>query len=88
MDANGDIIERLGLATGTPTAAKAEFTTTATGPDVMVLVDYYVERASGASQINITPDKFAGYFYIEGDTLFRRQVRWARFSCSNNYTKC
>ena len=73
VDANGDIIERLGLATGTPTAAKAEFTTTATGPDVMVLVDYYVERASGASQINITPDKFAGYFYIEGDTLFRRQ---------------
>ena len=37
----------------------------------IVLVDYYVERTSGASEINITPDKFGGYYYLEASTLFR-----------------
>ena len=36
-----------------------------------VLVDYYTEKASGAMEISITPDKFGGAFYIEGSTLFR-----------------
>lgn len=38
-----------------------------------VLVDYYVEKTSGAQQIEITADKFGGTYYIEGDTLFRTQ---------------
>ena len=37
----------------------------------VVLVDYYVERKSGASQIDITPDKFGGNYYLEASTLFR-----------------
>ena len=36
-----------------------------------VLVDYYVERPSGAKQIEITPDKFGGNYYLEASTLFR-----------------
>jgi hypothetical protein len=40
------------------------------GGDV-VLVDYYVTRAGGAQQINITPDKFGGNYYLEASTLFR-----------------
>ena len=39
-----------------------------------VLVDYYVKKESGAMQINITPDKFGGAFYIEASTLFRDQA--------------
>ena len=39
----------------------------------IVLVDYYVKRTSGVKQIEITPDKFGGYFYLEGSTLFRRE---------------
>ena len=39
----------------------------------VVLIDYYVEKASGAQQIEITADKFGGTYYIEGDTLFRTQ---------------
>ena len=38
-----------------------------------VLVDYYVEKSSGAQQIEITADKFGGTYYIEADTLFRTQ---------------
>ncbi len=37
----------------------------------VVLVDYYVEYTSGAFQVNITPDKFGGNFYLEASTLFR-----------------
>ena len=37
----------------------------------VVLVDYYVEHTSGAFQVDITPDKFGGNFYLEASTLFR-----------------
>ena len=37
----------------------------------VVLVDYYVEHASAAQQIEITPDKFGGNYYLEASTLFR-----------------
>ena len=37
----------------------------------VVLVDYYVERAEEAQQIEITPDKFGGNYYLEASTLFR-----------------
>jgi len=38
-----------------------------------VLVDFYVERKAAAKQIEITPDKFGGNFYLEASTLFRDQ---------------
>lgn len=38
----------------------------------VVLVDYYVAKKD-AFQVEITADKFAGNFYIEGETLFRRE---------------
>ncbi len=37
----------------------------------VVLVDYYVARKSMAQQIDITPDKFGGNYYLEASTLFR-----------------
>ena len=38
----------------------------------IVLVDYYVEKQNGY-QFEITPDSFSGNFYIEGETLYRRE---------------
>ena len=38
-----------------------------------VLVDYYTAHKAGASQIEITPDKFGGNYYLEASTLFRDQ---------------
>ena len=35
------------------------------------MVDYYTTRETGAQQIEITPDKFGGNFYLEASTLFR-----------------
>lgn len=39
--------------------------------DCVVFVDYYVAKESGAKQIEITPDKFGGNYYLEASTLFR-----------------
>lgn len=38
-----------------------------------VMVDYYVARQGNARQIEITPDKFGGNYYLEASTLFRDQ---------------
>lgn len=69
VNAEGDIIKRLGEGE----VAGTEITFEEANEDDSVLVDFYVTRASKVQEISITPDKFAGYFYIEGDTLFRRQ---------------
>lgn len=37
----------------------------------VVLVDYYTDKEGGVQQIEITPDKFGGNFYLEASTLFR-----------------
>lgn len=39
----------------------------------VVFVDYYVEKSSGAYQIDITPETFGGNFYLEASTLFRTE---------------
>ena len=39
-----------------------------------VIVDFYVERTAAAQQIEITPDKFGGNFYLEASTLFRNEA--------------
>ena len=39
-----------------------------------VLVDYYVvKKAESVSEIQLTAAEFAGYYYVEADTLFRSQ---------------
>lgn len=38
-----------------------------------VMVDYYVIKKSDVSEIQIDAENFAGYYYVEADTLFRRQ---------------
>jgi hypothetical protein len=73
LDSNEEISARLGAGTGTAASIQFANETDATGT-VTVLVDYYVDMTAGAKEITITADQFAGYFYIEGDTLFRRQA--------------
>jgi hypothetical protein len=73
LDNNEEISERLGAGTGTAASVQFANETEATGT-VTVLVDYYVDMTAGAKEITITADQFAGYYYIEGDTLFRRQA--------------
>lgn len=39
----------------------------------VIMLDYYVQHDADAIQIDITPDQFAGYYYLEASTLFRRE---------------
>ena len=45
------------------------------GPEgVTVMVDYYtIKDSNNVSEIQIDAENFAGYYYVEADTLFRRQ---------------
>lgn len=38
-----------------------------------IMVDYYTQHTKGAMQIDITPDKFGGTYYLEASTLWRDQ---------------
>ena len=58
-------------ATDDLTAKSADSWTEGFVTNGVVLVDYYVERKSGAQQIEITPDKVGGNYYLEASTLFR-----------------
>ena len=79
MDENENVIEMV-AADGTVTAASgnAKAYTTFTAPTFKddtkiktILFDFYVIKASGAKQIEITADKFGGTYYVEASTLFR-----------------
>ena len=51
-----------------------QFTYEAKEPGVQkVMFDFYIQKGTGARQIEITPDKFGGNYYLEASTLFRDQ---------------
>ena len=39
----------------------------------IVFVDFYVEKTSGVTELIIDAENFAGYYYVEASTLFKRQ---------------
>ena len=39
-----------------------------------VFVDYYVEKTAGVTELQIDAGHFAGYYYVEASTLFRREA--------------
>ncbi len=40
-----------------------------------LMVDYYVvKKSAGVTEIQIDASNFGGYYYVEADTLFRRQI--------------
>ena len=68
----GDEVEGKGYALSIQSKA-VDGTTAYTGvlpTEGVMLVDYYYEAAN-MTQIDITPDKFGGNFYLEASTLFR-----------------
>lgn len=75
LDGTGSISKKLGKVT--PSGSTVTFSVgslgLSPGSSHTVLLDYYVKMTSGVQQIEITPDKFAGSYYLEASTLFRRQ---------------
>ena len=86
-DLTGDLV---GGSNWVPTTTQADPSTTPATPfsvkltqtvtdntlnGVNVMVDYYVVKASNkVTEIQIDAQHFGGYFYVEADTLFRRQI--------------
>lgn len=75
VDENGDIIGDICVPSDVKKDAdvviSCDVNDGITNGDI-VLVDYYVEKQNGY-QFEITPDSFSGNFYIEGETLYRRE---------------
>ncbi len=79
VDDAGAVVRSLGPVTsssGTLDAAGVTFNWS--GATILstekVVVDYYVSKTGGTVRnITITPDQFAGYYYVEASTLFRDQ---------------
>ena len=65
----GEIIDGLKVdATG------KKLTKTGIGAGKTLFIDYYVnKKANTVSELQIDAENFAGYYYVEADTLFRRQ---------------
>lgn len=50
----------------------AEFTVT-DGANKTVKLDFYLVMSQGVTEVEIKPDDFGGYFYVEAQTLYRRE---------------
>ena len=75
LDSTGSISKKLGKvkASGTSVTFQVAELGLSESSSHTVLLDYYIDMSSGVKQIEITPDKFAGSYYLEASTLFRRQ---------------
>lgn len=77
----GQVLSGASIVTATVTdevtASGVNKTIKITGDDAAegnVMVDYYADLpGKEVWEADITPDTFAGYYYVEADTLFRRQ---------------
>ena len=72
LDNSGNISERLTCDSASGSSVTFNDISIDNGKAI-ILVDYYVAMSSGVQQLEVTPDKFAGSYYLEASTLFRRQ---------------
>lgn len=74
-DITGEVISGWAVATGgQKLTISKETEAEAKAIAGAVLVDYYViKKANAVSELQIDMEHFAGYYYVEADTLFRRQ---------------
>lgn len=73
-DLTGEIIKGWSVKSSGTNSGKALTHTKGTGITGPVMVDYYVLKKQGTvSELQIDAEHFGGYYYVEADTLFRRQ---------------
>jgi hypothetical protein len=75
LDDQGDIVSLISLASATVSSTTVSLTIDAIPVTILgigdhALVDFYVKQIGG-STTEITAEKFAGYYYVEANTLFR-----------------
>ena len=73
-DLTGEIIKGWSVKDSGTNSGKALVHTKGEGITGSVMVDYYVLKKEGTvSELQIDAEHFGGYYYVEADTLFRRQ---------------
>ncbi len=73
-DSDGSLTGDMAVVTNVADGVVTVETNAAFKTGDLVMVDYYLEKdAAKVSEIQIDAEKFAGYYYVEADTLFRRQ---------------
>ena len=73
-DLTGEIIKGWSVKASGTNQGKALTHTKGEGITGSVMVDYYVLKKEGTvSELQIDAEHFGGYYYVEADTLFRRQ---------------
>ena len=73
-DLTGEIVSGWSVKDSGTNSGKALTHTKAAGITGTIMVDYYVLKKEGTvSELQIDAEHFAGYYYVEADTLFRRQ---------------
>ena len=72
VDADDDIYFKLDQTV--PYSAQGNYTDTAIGAGEPVRIDCYTVWGSGATEMQIDAENFAGYYYIEASTLFRDEA--------------
>jgi hypothetical protein len=73
-DSDGSLTGDMAVVTNVADGVVTVETNAAFKTGDLVMIDYYLEKdAAKVSEIQIDAEKFAGYYYVEADTLFRRQ---------------
>ena len=73
-DLTGEILKGWGVVDGTKLQATGVAQADVDKNSGAVMVDYYViKKSSTVSELQIDAGTFGGYYYVEADTLFRRQ---------------
>lgn len=75
LDSYGDLTGDVLTGWTVDSTGKKLIKTTGTETLGAVMVDYYVlKRSDTVSELQIDAEHFGGYYYVEADTLFRRQA--------------
>ena len=73
-DLTGDVFTGWSVKSSGTNSGKALTHAKGEGIEGAVMVDYYVLKKEGTvSELQIDAEHFGGYYYVEADTLFRRQ---------------
>ena len=62
-----------GMISGATVAEGGKTITTTDAEDGNVFVDFYVKKKSAVTELQIDAENFAGNYYVEASTLFRRE---------------
>lgn len=76
LDGNGEmsgVPVKIATSSITPGDTESTITSDLFKANDVVFVDFYKEYQDNAVEITISADKFAGYYYLEASTLFRRE---------------